>query len=224
MTDNLPDRAGEFAGLAQLAQSMRRTRSLVAPPQPREADPRPPESMAGHSASSPFQFRLRTMLGVVAALSGLLAAMQFVGAVWSAILIWFLLLVIAHIMANFWGTRVAPGAGRPSVSEQQPGGRASCDRPAATASGSVRLSESLRPGWPMLVVTAAGVILGGSLGGVALFILSLDRAGYAGVVVGTISAAAVGGFLGFLTSSCAEISLRAWNEAVCGTAGPAAGE
>jgi hypothetical protein len=68
----------------------------------------------------------------------------------------------------------------------------------------------------MLLATTIGAILGGTLGSVALVLLSLDQAGYTGVIVGTISAAAVGGFLGFLTSSFAEIALRAWREAISG--------
>lgn len=207
------DHPSETYGLAELASEKRMTR-----PSMRLADGVLGESdpeTAGRSGVSPWQFRLRTMLAVVAALSGLFALMQLIGAVWSAILVWFLVLVIAHVTANFWGTRVAPGAGEHHADE--PSFVPPLDGPGTTSSsGAVRLRECLRPGWPMLAATALGAVIGGTLGSVALVLLSLDRAGYAGVIVGSVSAAAVGGFLGFLTSSFAEIALRAWKEAVSG--------
>ncbi|MGH6741570.1 MAG: hypothetical protein ACREDY_21520, partial [Bradyrhizobium sp.] len=140
-----------------------------------------------------------------------------VGVVWSAVLVWFLILVLAHVTANFWGTRVAPGAGLACPVDDEPDSQGSRNNLVVGPTvGAVRLSESARPGWPMFVVTALGAVVGGCIGGVALVLLSFERAGYTGVVVGTLSAAVVGGFLGFLTSTFAEIALRAWSEAVCG--------
>ena len=223
LSDEIPHPAGETEGLAKLAQAIRLSRAASGSSDRTDSDlPSKQHLSVEPVCAAHFQFRLRTMLGLVAAVSGLLAVMQVVGAVWSAILIWILLLIIVHVTANFWGTRVAPGSGRPAV-EDQPVHRAS-DRPVAMAVGPVRLSESLRPGWPMFVVTGLGTLIGGVVGSIALMILSLDRAGYAGVIVGTVSAAAVGGFLGFLTSSFAAIALRAWNEAVCGAVSPPPGE
>ena len=212
--DNLPNHALESGGLAELAQARRRTRAgeealVVAPCQGPSAEP---------SAGIPFQFRLRSMLMLVAALSGLLAIMQLIGAVWSAILVWFLLLVLAHVTANFWGTHVAPSAGRRPSDGEPDGLIATGPSHSASVIGAVRLSESLRPGWPMFAITATGAVVGGTLGSIALFLLNFDQAGYAGVAVGSISAAIVGGFLGFLTSSFVSIGLRAWKEALSGAA------
>jgi hypothetical protein len=166
------------------------------------------------------------MLWLVVAASGLFAVMQFIGAVWSAILLWFLVLVLAHVTANFWGTRIAPGATEHGLDEEgtDRSHNGQGEHVANAAIGAVRLSESVRPGWPMFVVTAAGALIGGTLGGVSLSLLSLEQAGYTGVMVGTLSAAVVGGFLGFLTSTFSQIALRAWNEAVGGTASQPAGE
>ena len=158
------------------------------------------------------------MFGGVAALSALFAVMGAVGMVWSVILVWFLLLVVAHVTANAWGTR----AGRRAV----PPLRDEPTEPAppvehcgiVSAGAAARLRETKRPGWPMIVVTALGALVGGSLALAALVVLSLERSGYAGVVVGTVSAAAVGGFLGFLASSFAEVARHAWQEAVEGAA------
>jgi hypothetical protein len=141
--------------------------------------------------------------------------MHVIGAVWSTMLVWFLLLATAHVTANFWGTSIAPRESRSPVSDSQPSdGVRPCQ--SAVATGAVRLRESRRPGWPMLVATVVGAIIGGTLGSIALVSLSLDRAGYAGVTVGTVSAAVVGGCVGYLTSTFAVIALRAWKEALSG--------
>ncbi len=231
MNDQPTDRATSFEGLAELAQTRRLTRATPAvgqaeqDEQPQAAATPDAAPRVGHPA--PFQFRLRTMFWLIVAASGLFAVMQFIGAVWSAILVWFLVLVLAHVTANFWATRIAPGATQQGLTEQGPERCGSQhdqhERAASAAVGAVRLSESTRPGWPMFVVTGAGVLVGGTLGGVSLALLSLDQAGYTGVIVGTVSAAIVGGFLGFLTSTFAQIALRAWNEAVCGTTPPPPG-
>ncbi|HVA45741.1 MAG TPA: hypothetical protein VNH11_05080 [Pirellulales bacterium] len=213
MTENLPNRAGQFDGLNQLARASRLRRWSTGRDGNREetgdAQPRPAEI-----AASPLQFRLRTMLYLVAVASGLLALMQLIGAVWSSVLVALLLLGGAHVSANFWGTRVAPWASHRARTADEPVSSAAPDRPITPMVGPARLSESCRPGWPMLVATGVGALVGGSLGSVALVMLSLERAGYCGVIVGTISAAAVGGFLGFLASSFAEIAFRAWKEAI----------
>ena len=231
LNDPLSDNATPFDGLAQLAEARRLTRPPVAG-QTSEASEhagaaRSTEKAAMSHGDAPFQFRLRTMLWLVVAASGLFAVMQavmqFFGAVWLAILLWFLVLVVAHVTANFWGTRIAPGASQQNLDEEGPNNRLSQLGHGHAAVGAVRLSESTRPGWPMFVFTAVGALMGGVLGGASLSLLSFERAGYTGVIVGTVSAAIVGGFLGFLTSTFAEIALRAWNEAVHG-AGSAPGE
>lgn len=163
--------------------------------------------------SSPLQFRLRTMFVLVAATGGLLAVMQLIGAVWSSILVWFLLLVAVHVTANVWGTRVAPRAAQAPSEVAEPAFARQPHWPSPVAGG-VQLRESCRPGWPMLIATGAGALVGGGLGSAALILLSLESAGYFGVILGSFSAAAVGGFLGFLASSFAEIALRAWKEAL----------
>lgn len=220
MSNDLPLAATSSDRLSDLAEAKRLSRSTT--PAEHVVD-----DVIGPSqtqlANSPFQFHLRGMLLFVAAVSVLIVVMQFVsqfaGVAWTAVLIWFLILVFAHVTANFWGTRVAPGAGRASPVHDDPHERPFVGRVLiGPPVGAVRLSESARPGWPMFVATGAGSVIGGSIGGVTLALLSFERAGYTGILVGTISASIVGGFLGFLTSTFSEIALRAWKEAVRGAA------
>lgn len=212
-----PSEFHQTAGLAQLAE-VKRTARVVPPVATTGTEDKVACSAEPAADPSPWQFRLRTMLALVAGLSGLFAIMHVIGAVWSAMLVWFLILALAHVTANFWGTRVAPCESRSPVSDLPPDSAVPAGQ-AVTATGAVRLSESRRPGWPMLMITALGALAGGTLGCTALILISLDRAGYAGVIVGTVSAALVGGFLGYLTSSFAVVALRAWKEALSGSSG-----
>lgn len=186
-------------------------------------EPEPAATPADASAelARPFQFGLRSMFAGVAMLSALFAVMGAVGMVWSVILVWFLLLVVAHVTANAWGTRASRRGARSQTIEVPGEGPAPIRHPGhLTFEGAARLRETRRPGWPMFVVTAAGAVAGGTLASTALWLLNLERAGYAGVVVGGISAAAVGGFLGFLASSFLDVAGHAWQEAAQAGAPP----
>lgn len=171
----------------------------------------------------PFQFGLRAMFVGTALVSVLFAIMGVVGPVGSTFLVWFLLLVAAHVSGAVWGTRkalrriendehdrAAPGWGSTEVATIS-GLSADGARLPGSCRGT-RLRESTRLGWPMIVTTTIGVVGGGSLGATLLW-LSLGGADYTGVVLGSLSSAVVGGFLGFLTSSFFAVALNAWREA-----------
>lgn len=164
-----------------------------------------------------------------ALVSVLFAIMGVVGPVWSTFLVWFLLLVAAHVSGAVWGTRKALRRIENDEHDRRAPGWPSSD--AATVAGvsadgarlpgscrGTRLRESTRLGWPMIVTTAIGIVGGGALGATLLW-LSLGGAGYTGVVLGSLSSAVVGGFLGFLTSSFFAVALNAWREAVRNDAG-----
>ena len=187
------------------------------------AAPEPVATPADTAAEPPrpFQFGLRSMFAGVAVLSVLFAVMGALGMVWSVILVWFLLLVVAHVTANAWGTRAGRRGARSQPVDVPDERLVPLRHPGhLTFEGAARLRETKRPGWPMFVVTAAGALSGGALASTALMLLSLERAGYAGVVVGAISAAAVGGFLGFLASSFLDVAGHAWQEAAQAGAPP----
>ncbi len=171
----------------------------------------------------PFQYRLRTMFAAVAILSMLFAVMDAVGMVWSVVLVWFLLLAVAHVTANAWGsrTRERAVAVRTDDTQRIP---PSLESPRLVPWGdAARLRQTTRLGWPMIALTVAGALAGGALASTALMLLSHPRVGYAGVVVGTLSAATVSGFLAFLTSSFVEVAGRAWQEAAHGAVPPVRG-
>jgi hypothetical protein len=65
----------------------------------------------------------------------------------------------------------------------------------------------------MFIASTAGAILAGSGATLVLSRLQLDEAGYSGVVVGGLSAAVIGGLIGFLASSFLAVFLAAWGQA-----------
>jgi hypothetical protein len=158
------------------------------------------------AAAPPFQFRLRTLLGLVAAAGGLCAVLVNIGPLWSTLVLWTGLLVAAHVAGNACGTKrttARPTRTRPLL-------------------GSVRLSLNLRatrlrqrngPGPLMLVGVGVGALAGGVAGTVVLWAVYWDTFGLGPVGVGGASSAVVGGFLGFLSASFVEVAGRAWQEA-----------
>jgi hypothetical protein len=170
----------------------------------------------------PFQFGLRAMFIGVAVVSVVFAVMGAVGPAGSAFLAWFLLLLTAHVMGNAWGSKKThqrvEDDGDLCGALAQLQGTAGSDRMSSdlahrlNAGRGTRLRESKHLGWPMIASAAGGVIIGGALGA-TLLSLSLGPAGLTGVIVGSLSSAVVGGFLGFLTSSFLGVALNAWQEA-----------
>jgi hypothetical protein len=166
----------------------------------------------------PLQFGLRALFAAVACLGVLFAVMGLVGPVWSTILVWFLLLVMAHMIANCWGSRGWRAAESDDADDLDADGAWLAEHDSRPAAGvpATRLRDSTKLGWKMLLVTAAGALAGGAMGAIFLVWLGVDRVGLAGIAVGGISAAVVGGFLGFLASSFVEVAGGAWQEAARG--------
>ena len=177
-----------------------------------------PTPEKSESDRRPLQFGLRAMFAAVACLAVLFSVMGMIGPIWSTILVWFLLLALAHVIANCWGSRgwrttAAEEAGKadgpPSLLAKHG------SRPAADAPPTL-LRESTRLGWKMPVATVAGAIAAGALGTVFLAWLGIGRVGLAGIAVGGFSSAVVGGLFGFLASSFVEVAGGAWQQAAKG--------
>ncbi|HEV7221218.1 MAG TPA: hypothetical protein VGN42_00855 [Pirellulales bacterium] len=177
-----------------------------------------PTSEESEVGRRPLQFGLRTMFAVVACLGALFGVMGMVGPVWSTILVWFLLLALAHVIANCWGSRgwrTAAVEGSDEVDGTATVLTKHDSRPAADAPPTL-LRDSTRLGWKMPLATVAGAIAAGALGTVFLAWLGIGRVGLAGIAVGGFSSAVVGGFFGFLTSSFLEVAGGAWQQAAKG--------
>ena len=165
-------------------------------------------------ATAPFQFGLRTLLLWVAAVGVLFAVLRMVGAIWQAVIVWFLVLVAVHVAANLRGSRVGPrrrnantDAGGPAREPTAPSIISPCFAETTRLGGTARLGRA------PVAMTLVGLLAGGSTGTALFAWFAWERSGYAGVFVAGVSSAVVGAFLGFLSSSFLQTAFQALREA-----------
>jgi hypothetical protein len=155
------------------------------------------------------QFRLRTLLGVVAVFSALFALMGAIGPLASLALVLFVAMIIAHIGGNALGTRL-----RDHASRQHPPCLADAASLAAARQGGLtaaRLQQRTPLGKMIVVASGLGGLAGAAAGG-ALLVFWIHVT-LPGAAVGTLCSGIIGGFLGFLAGSFLEIAHDAWREA-----------
>ena len=171
------------------------------------------ENPFDRSETRPPQFTTRTLLAGTAACALLVVVLQAVGLVWGAAIIWFLLLIAAHVAGNLHGSHrdldaagIAPrgAADRASPISGGPGIAAAC-------APATRLRFSKGFGRALLVLTIATAVAGWLFGTAVLLLLTRADAG--GVLLGGLSAGILGGFLGFVAGSFAMVATRAFREA-----------
>lgn len=180
--------------------------------------PKPALGRDNPRLSAPWQFGLRTLLALIASLSVLFLVMGWLGPIWSLLLFWFLLLTAAHVVGNSWGTRSRhlPGIQEPLENAL---GDAPRPPPLAADPAGVRLRHQAVFGLFDVCLIAAAALLGGGLGGAALWATYWNRAGYSPIVVGSVSTAVIGGFLGFLCVTFLRVALTAIADARHGARG-----
>lgn len=157
------------------------------------------------SLANPWQFGLRAMLAMMASASVLLLVMGLVGLQWSLVLLWFLLLIAGHVVGNSWGSH------QRQLQTPRPAVRTSVNDPPPLAADplAVRLRHQAIFGRIDYLAIGAAALLGGGLGGAALWAAYWDRTGYSAIVVGSVSSAVIGGFLGFLCVTFTRVALQA---------------
>jgi hypothetical protein len=149
----------------------------------------------------------------------LFALMKVIGPLASAGLCIFILLAILHVAGNAIGTRLRDESTRDSADERMQAERPpehkrapAIARNIQTATAPGRLRERAPLGRLIIALTALGAIVGGSLGSLAYAYWT--DAGTIALVVGSISAAILGGFFGFAASSFLTMVLGAWRQAL----------
>lgn len=163
----------------------------------------------------PPQFSLRTLLlvvalcGVFCALANVLPPLMIAGLIFLAITI------AAHIIGNALGTQLRKNGSRAVDSAGQPISASQPFRGVSAFAPQTELSERRSLGWPMLVVTASGLVLGGTGGGLLAAqggreIVTLS------IVIGVIAFGALGGFAAFLAFSFARVGIGAILQALAG--------
>jgi hypothetical protein len=149
----------------------------------------------------------------------LFALMKVIGPMASAGLCIFILLAILHVAGNAIGSALRDESTRESADERMRVERPpehkktpAIARHLQTATLPGRLRERAPLGRLIIVLTALGAIAGGSLGSLAYAYWT--DAGTVALVVGSISAAVLGGFFGFAASSFLTMVLGAWRQAL----------
>jgi ABC-type xylose transport system permease subunit len=166
------------------------------------------------AAEQPWQFRVRTTLIVLAAASVLFTILRMVGILWSVIVVWMLLLVAAHVIANAWGTRQrGRRASHRAVIDIAASQRSIDAEIKQQLAPATRLRNNTNSGWLTLACTIVGIVVGGSSGTLALVSLYYHKIDSPAVALGGMSAAVIGGFAGFLLATFTQIAAHAWHEA-----------
>lgn len=166
-----------------------------------------------HPANKPWQFSLRQLLGWLAGLSALFAVLAAVGGALAAIIVWILVLAAVHVAANAWGTRTwQPGAMRDEPAAHCPPRRYDAAHLAHAAPQS-RISGEIRVNWTMIGCTVCGALVGLAVGGYVLLLAYGHTGKYGAIGFGATAATVLGAFLGFLSSSFLDVTLRTLWEA-----------
>jgi amino acid transporter len=157
------------------------------------------------------QFTLRALMLGVAVVAGLLGLITTVSPLWSVIVVWFVILVVGHVLGNWLGTTI----NRQRRAEEQDSERPS--HPAVHFAPTSRLRHHVVLGWTMFISAAASALVGCCLGVLYLTRYSefADRLTPSGLLVGALSSTVIGGLFGFLTSSFLTVTACALHEA-CG--------
>ena len=164
------------------------------------------------SASGPaprrFQYGLKGLFVLTAVAAGTAALASAVSTVTMVAIVWFALLVLAHVAGNAWGTRQRLIARTPSELDEGPPRVA----PRVDQVAQARLGRHAKFGRSMVFTVTAAAVAGLAAG--ALFVVGgVPHWNIYGLLVASISAAVLGGVLGFLLSGCVRVLAQAVLEA-----------
>ena len=161
----------------------------------------------------PPQFRLGTMMWLVAALCVLFSLMGIVGSQGTLLLVLLFFAIVAHVAGNAIGTRlrrngdVRPAADRADAMAAAE--RASRRLTESDFAPTTSLSERFPLGLIIVVMTVLGMLLGGAVGGYVLAMLNWERATWFSIAFGALFSSVLGGIAGFLASSFLRVMTRA---------------
>ena len=162
----------------------------------------------------PPQFTLRTLLWLVTLLAVLFSLVNVVHPLVLTGLVLLVLLIAAHIAGNVIGTRLREMGDQPVTKEGLKVPPRPFDRHVDRNSFAPPsdLARRISLGRPILIVTAAGVLAGGSAGGLWGY-LAAGADGWLNIVVGAVAFGFLGGFGSFAAFSFTQVILGAWWQA-----------
>ena len=168
-------------------------------------------------ALQPPQFRLATMLWIVAGLSVLFAAMVAVGPLAAFGLLLLVLSVFAHVIGAALGGRLRSiGNMTPADGEQAPGRRSPGRVQQHEYAPATALRRRTALSTATIAFTVSGAALAGVGGGALLIWITWGSVNLSTAAVAVGSSSVLGGLLGFATGSFTQIAGGAWREAHTG--------
>jgi hypothetical protein len=153
----------------------------------------------------PPQFSLRALFWLMAVVSALCAAMTAMGMVWSLMLLFFVALVVAHVVGNAIGTRLRDDATRQI--EQSSWRGPALPHPALPRMVAPPLHERRPLGQSLFVFVIAGAVGGALLGRFAFTYGHAHPLPASDAVLAIASCAVVGAIAGFMASSFFKVAV-----------------
>jgi hypothetical protein len=151
----------------------------------------------------PPQFRLSTLMLLMAVMGAIFALSGILGAYGTFWLVIFVLAALGHIAGNALGMRLREHGDRPLTPDEAGGEVGGSRSPAAVReiqfAPATRLRERSSLGLPLLLVTVSGVLSGGGVA--AYWLLAFTTLSVPTVVVAVIAFSALGGIWTFLMYS-----------------------
>jgi hypothetical protein len=167
-----------------------------------------------------FRFGLRQLFWFVTAIGALLAVLVSAGGLAALGLMLSMLLVAGHVGSTALGSRLRAHTDEVSGWEKR------CCLPAngADLAAATRQAAELPPCSPLhghrapsrglLLLAAFGVLLGALVGGIVLAVIVGHHTSAAGIAVGAVSTAVIGGWVAFLGGNFYGIAKHIWDESV----------
>jgi len=169
-----------------------------------------PLPQAGDEGLPPVQFSLKALLVLTTLLCAAFAVVARLSLLGAVAMVWMLLLLVAHVSGNVWGSRAAARATR----NQRSGTRTLGSDPAPpVCAPQTHLGSQATLGLSMAVVVGAGAAVGSIVGLSLIWRHNQGGLGATGIVMGAFSSAVIGAFLTFLSASFLKISAKAWRQA-----------
>ena len=162
----------------------------------------------------PPQFTLRTLLLLITLFAAFFALVNLVHPLVICGLALLAILVAAHVAGNVIGTRLREIGDQPASNDGEAISARSRDRKVDRGSFAPPsdLARKSSLGLPVLIVTAAGVLVGGMGGGVWGFV-SAGSEGWLNITVGSVAVGFLGGFASFAVYSFTQVLMGAWTQA-----------
>ena len=162
----------------------------------------------------PPQFTLRTLIWIITLLAAMFSLVNVVHPVVMAGLLLLMLLIAAHVVGNVLGTRLRDIGDRPVTKEGReiPPRRFNPQVDPSSFAPPTDLASKVALGLPILIVSSAGVLVGGISGGLWGF-LSAGSGKWQNMAVGAVAFGFLGGFCSFGIFSFTQVILGAWKQA-----------